>query len=168
MQVYSADATAEGIWRANVELASVLHGFDPHGHPINGMNLSSKDLTGANFRGKDARLVQLNGATLQGAHFERADLRGAELSYADLSTAELSNADLSGTHLEGSRFDRASVEGVKSLEGAISTLATCWPAGFLELKIAKGLQAAIWDDGVGHTEKGTGHEYPCPEKYRRP
>jgi len=166
LQTYVAEATEEANWRANVAVAHELIGFDPHGHSLDGLSFNAKILTGASFEGMSLKGLKFANANLEGAHLERADLTDVALAGANLSTAELNGADLSGASLEGTEFDRAGVERVKSFLGAVATPATCWPSGFLELPVAKGLKSGRWDDGLGHVERGVGHEYPCPKKYR--
>lgn len=162
------EAVEEAVWRANVAVTHDLTGFDPHGHSLADLSFANKILVGANFSGMSLDGMTFDHADLNGADLERTNLTDASLTGADLSTASLAGADLRRTYLEGTRFDNAAVEGVRSLEGAMATPATCWPAGFLELTVAKGLKPGEWEDDQGNVEQGVGHENPCPAKYRAP
>jgi uncharacterized protein YjbI with pentapeptide repeats len=155
----SAAQAEEAAWRANVATAASIPGFDPHGHDVNGLNLSEKSLQGADLREVDLRGVKLNGTDLRGADLTGADLRGFELYGAQLQTAVLTGARLAKAHLQGARLDRAAVEGVRSLEGAEASSTTCWPSGFLELEVAQGIEAAAHDDGEGHETVNRGAEF---------
>jgi uncharacterized protein YjbI with pentapeptide repeats len=162
------EALEEAFWRANVAVTHDLTGFDPHGHSLSDLSFANKILVGANFSGMSLEAMTFDYANLNGADLERTNLVDASLTGADLSTASLAGADLRRAFLEGTRFDQAAVEGVRSLEGAVATPATCWPAGFLDLTVAQGLEPGEWEDAQGNVEQGVGHESPCPAKYRTP
>ena len=159
LQQWLTDQNAAAVWRANVQTAASIPGLTA-AYPLTGLVLSGKDLhdaylQGAHLEGLEMRDTDLKGANLQGAHLQGADLVGA-----DLSTAQLGGANLSGAKLQAANFGRASVEHVASFAGAQADATTCWPAGFLELPIARGIIAKPYDNGQGQRVTIPGHEYP--------
>lgn len=127
---------------------------------MTGVVLSGKDLHDAYLQGAPLEGIKMQDTLLKGAQLQGADLQDADLIGADLSTANLANANLRGTELQGARFDRASVEQVTSFAGAQANAATRWPAGFLELPIARGIKPEPYDNGNGQIVTIRGHEWP--------
>jgi hypothetical protein len=160
VQQWLAEASAAALWRANMQAAPSLPGFTPAGHSLRGLVFSGKDLHDAelykaHLEGLKLRDTNLLGADLRGAYLQRANLIGA-----DLRTAELDGAHLQGANLQAARLDFASVEHAASFAGAHADAATCWPAGFLELSIARGIIAVPYDNGQGQKITIPGRESP--------
>lgn len=160
LQQWLTDANANAVWRANVQTAASIPGFTPAGHPLHGLVLSGKDLHDADLRGARLQGLQMEDTNLVGAKLEGARLQRADLIGAKLQTAELGHANLSGAYLQDARFDFASVENVRSFAGAQANAGTCWPAGFLELPVAREIKAEPYDNGQGGKITIPGHEYP--------
>lgn len=168
VQQWLVDANAAALWRANVQAAASIPGFTPAGHSLRGLVFSGKDLHDAelykaHLEGLKLRDTNLLGADLRGAHLQSANLIGA-----DLRTADLTGAHLQGANLKAARFDFASVEHAASFAGAYADEATCWPAGFLDLPIAREIIAMPYDNGKGHKTTLPGREYPNCLKPRVP
>jgi hypothetical protein len=134
------EAGKESVWRANVETASKIAGFSPGKHSVRGLDFSGKELPSAQLQGVDLHGLGFRGTQLLGARLRNANLSRADLIAANLSSAELPGARLDGAHLQGTDFSNAGVEGAKSMRGSIVNKNTCWPTGFLKLRLARQLK----------------------------
>jgi hypothetical protein len=144
LQKWDTNSSADAAWRANVDAAATIPGFSPDGHSLHGLNLSGKDLHDAELHGADLSGDRLRDTNLTGADLTDANLRGAVLTGAILKAANLSGADLSGAQIFDTQFEQADIKGVKSLAGAQANVTTCWPPGFLQSPIAKGIEPKSW------------------------
>jgi hypothetical protein len=145
LQQWDTNSAASAVWRADVETAASIPGFSPDNHSLLGLDLSGKDLHDADLRGADLKGVQLRDTDLTGADLTGADLQGADLTGATLKAAILRGADLSGAQIYDTQFEQADIRGIKSLTGAQANVTTCWPPGFLETQVAKGIRPKPWD-----------------------
>jgi hypothetical protein len=143
-QLLTASA-AEAVWRADVQVASDIPGLTPT-YPLQGLNLSGKQLEDAGLTNANLTTVDFNDADLRGAQLGNANLQNDNLIGANLATAELPGANLSGAQLQAARLDYAVIDDVTFAEfnkktgkwtRAIADALTCWPKGFLESSKAK-------------------------------
>jgi hypothetical protein len=160
LQQWLAASSEDALWRANVETAADIPGFNPGHHSMQGLDLSSKHLENADLRGKDLRGVQFRDTDLAKALLGHANLHGDVMWFANLKDAELPGADLSGAEIQGVNFEHAAIYSVKSLQGATANEYTCWPAGFFTSPKFKEVKAGVYHDARGHVTWSRGHEYP--------
>lgn len=144
LQQWDANSSADAVWRADVETAADIPGFSPGNHSLLGLDLSGKQLHDADLHGANLTGVQLRDTDLTGADLTDADLHDANLTGANLKAAKLFGADLSGAQIFDTQFQQADLKGIKSLAGAQAEVTTCWPPGFLESPVAKGIQPEPW------------------------
>ncbi|WP_208643206.1 pentapeptide repeat-containing protein [Streptomyces diastatochromogenes] len=152
----------EAAWRANVTIASSIHGFNPEGHSIEGLNFNGKDLSDANFRGRDLTGYQFRDASLRGADFNNAILKDANFTGADLSTATFSKADLTDAYLLTADLGLADMREVSSLRGAQVNALTCWPPKRLQSSHMGDVRPIKKIDAKGRTVISRGRQGPCP------
>jgi uncharacterized protein YjbI with pentapeptide repeats len=98
--------------------SKVCTGCPLDGVDLSGRNLKKADLERADLRGANLAKANLEGANLKGAVLVDADLREANLQGADFYRADLSGADLSGARLEEAMFDSAVVKGTTGFSPA--------------------------------------------------
>jgi uncharacterized protein YjbI with pentapeptide repeats len=98
--------------------SKVCTGCPLDGVDLSGRNLKKADLERADLRGANLAKANLEGANLKGAVLVDADLREANLQGADFYRADLSGADLSGARLEEAMFDSAVLKGTTGFSPA--------------------------------------------------
>ncbi|MGW1610133.1 pentapeptide repeat-containing protein [Streptomyces sp. NPDC002285] len=152
-------------WRASVEVAESIPGFDPNGRDIQGINFSGKRLHAADLAGADLEDSQLRDADLEGAVLDRANLRGANLIGADLSKASLNGADLEGALLQDANFSHAIIS--VQIENAQVNARTCWPLTMRSDLLEKADVMPAYDEHgimIDDKEDGLigGQRFPCP------
>lgn len=161
LQQWLAASSEDAVWRANVETAADIPGFNPGHHSMQGLDLSSKHLENADLSGKrDLRHVQFRDTDLAKALLNGANLHNDVMWFANLQDTELTGADLSGAQIQGVNFKHAHIYSIKSLDGATADEYTCWPAGFFTWPIAKQVKAGAYHDALGHVTWSQGREYP--------
>jgi hypothetical protein len=126
--------------RTDVQAAMTVLGRRPQGReergPVNlrGAILADVNLDNAQFNSANLSRANLAGASfyqasLVNATFRDADLRGADMSWSDLTgatliRANLDDADVYGAKLAHTNLIRASADGMKVREGALSAAVT--------------------------------------------
>lgn len=160
LQQWLAASSENTLWRANVETAADIPGFNPGHHPMQGLDLSGKQLEDADLRGVHLEGVQFRDTDLAKALLGGAHLENDIMWFANLKDAELPGADLSGAQIQGVNFEHARIYDVKSLNGATADEYTCWPAGFFTWPISKEVKAGAYHDALGHVTWSKGREYP--------
>ncbi|MEU9573738.1 pentapeptide repeat-containing protein [Streptomyces massasporeus] len=170
VQASVQDSQEEATWRANVEAAWNIPGFEPHGHSLEGLNLSGKQLRNANFKGQDLRnqSIKFENTKLEGAHFENADLRGVYFLGANFNSAELRGADFRNADLRSADLTDTPADAAKSFKGALVNARTCWPEGFVHDYLSAKptrqkyqVKVTPWyNPATGKTEWSPGRECP--------
>lgn len=160
LQQWLAASSENALWRANVETAADIPGFNPGNHPMQGLDLSAKHLEDADLRGKNLQGVQFRDTDLAKALLNGANFHDDVMWFANLKDAELPGADLSGAQIQGVNFEHARIYDIKSLNGATADEYTCWPADFFKWHIAKEVKAGVYHDALGHVTWSQGREYP--------
>ncbi|MFH9585076.1 pentapeptide repeat-containing protein [Streptomyces luteogriseus] len=155
------ESQREATWRANVEIAARIPGFDPREHSLEGITFNAKELPAANFEGRNLSGMEFRDANLEGATFRGANLRGADLTHANLSTADLTGANLGKAILLSANLGQAEMRKVSSLAGAQVNARTCWPPGFLQDNRMKQVKVKVVFDTKGNRLLGKGREGPC-------
>ncbi|RSO09996.1 hypothetical protein DMH26_00405 [Streptomyces sp. WAC 05379] len=155
------DSQEEATWRANVEIAAKIPGFDPREHSIDGINFNAKELPAANFEGRDLSGKEFRDANLEGANFRNANLQGADLTHANLATADLTGANLEGAILLSTNLGQAEMRKVLSLKDAQVNARTCWPPKFMEDSRLEGVIVRKVFDTAGNVEIRKGRRGPC-------
>ncbi|WP_405806256.1 pentapeptide repeat-containing protein [Streptomyces sp. NBC_00210] len=151
-------------WRASVEVAESIPGFDPAGRDIKGINFSGKKLHAADFTGADLQGSKLRDADLEGAVFDNADLRGANLIGANLKETSFNGANLEGALLQDADFSYATVS-VKVQHAEVNAR-TCWPLTLKREVLEKVTVKSTYDEnGVQVDDKADGlvggQRFPC-------
>ena len=160
LQQWLAASSENALWRAGVETAADIPGFNPGQHPMQGLDLSGKQLEDADLSGVNVEGVQFRDTDLAKALLNGANLHDDVMWFANLQDAELPGADLSGAQIQGANFKHADIYSIKSLDGATADEYTCWPAGFFTWPIAKKVKAGEYHDALGHVTWSQGREYP--------
>ncbi|MEU8514551.1 pentapeptide repeat-containing protein [Kitasatospora sp. NPDC048722] len=150
-------------WRADVAIASTIPGFDSHAHSIKGLNFSGKSLRDADFSHQDLTDFEFRDADLRGADFTGADLRNADLIGARVTAAELRGAKFEGALLQDADFSWSDTTVIGTLAGAQANERTCWPPGFLNDPLMRGVDAEQWRNVADNTvhPPSKGKEGPC-------
>jgi pentapeptide repeat protein len=153
LQLYVDKNSEEEDFRLKVAMTGNLSGFDPKGHPLDGMHLAGKALNGAAFEGASLRGTVMRDASLVGTSLKRAHLEKANLINADLTDAILTGASLDNADLRNARFVNATISDVASWKGAKVNFWTCWPRGF-DLKAHLDELIAIPTRPGAHPQRG--------------
>ena len=163
LQQWQTNSSADALWRASVETAANIPGFSPGDHSLGGIDLSGKQLEDANLSSADLRQVELRDTDLARAVLTGADLRGVKMYSANFDNTVLTGADFSHALLMGAQFVGADFRNIKSFAGAQADAFTCWPPGFLESPLAKG----IIPKSHGSYPASPGQEFPHCLPYER-